>query len=134
MSLAHDTYVASQQQRNELPIEINPLTSALLIIDMQEYFINPASPFSQTLAHRMPGLCDYMQERARTVVEPALRGLLDRFRAHGLAVMYTTVASERADGRDLAPRFQRSTQLPSSWLGPLIFLPVTMPGHVSSPR
>lgn len=123
MSLAHDTYVASQQQRNELPIEINPLTSALLIIDMQEYFINPESPFSQNLAHRMPGLCDYMQERARTLVEPALRGLLDCFRTHGLTVMYTTVASERADGRDLAPRFQRSNAVAQKQVGAAHFPP-----------
>ena len=96
-----------------------------MIIDMQEYFIHPESPFSRTLSQRMPGLCDYMQERARTVVEPALRSLLDRFRAHGLAVIYTTVASERADGRDLAPRFQRSNAVAQQLVGAAQFPPRT---------
>ena len=134
MSLAHDTYVASQQQRNAVPIEINPLTSALLIIDMQEYFLHPESPFSRTLSQRIPGLCDYMQERARTVVEPALRCLLERFRVHGLAVIYTTVASERADGRDLAPRFQRSNAVAQQLVGAAHFPPGAMPGPASSTR
>jgi hypothetical protein len=31
MSVAHDMYVASQQQRNAVPLEIKPLTSALMI-------------------------------------------------------------------------------------------------------
>ena len=123
MSLAHDKYVASQQKRNALPIDINPDTSALLIVDMQEYFINPASPFSQNVAHRMPGLCDHMQERARTVVEPALQRLLDCFRTHGLVVIYTTVASERADGRDLAPQFQRSNTAAQQLIGAAHFPP-----------
>lgn len=125
MSVAHDMYVASQQQRNAVPLEINPLTSALLIIDMQEYFIHPESPFSRTLSHRMPGLLDYFHERARTVVEPALCCLLERFRAHGLAVMYTTVASELSDGRDLAPRFQRSNAVARQLVGAAHFPPRT---------
>jgi nicotinamidase-related amidase len=118
-------YVASQQQRNAVPLEIKPLTSALMIIDMQEYFLHPESPFSHTLAQRMPGLLDYFQERARTVVEPALRCLLDRFRAHGLAVIYTTVASELSDGRDLAPRFQRSNAATRQQVGAAQFPPRT---------
>lgn len=125
MSLAHDKYVASQQQRNAVSIEINPLTSALMIIDMQEYFLHPDSPFSCALAHRTPGLCDYMQERTRTVVEPTLQRLLDRFRALGLAVIYTTVASERSDGHDLAPRFQRSNAAAQKQVGTVMFPPRT---------
>jgi nicotinamidase-related amidase len=63
-----------------------------------------------------------MQERARTVVEPALRSLLDRFRAHGLAVIYTT---EHADGCDLAPRFQRSNAVAQQLVGAVHFPPRT---------
>ena len=44
MSVAHDKYVARQQQRNAVPLALNPLTSALMIIDMQEYFLNSESP------------------------------------------------------------------------------------------
>jgi nicotinamidase-related amidase len=49
----------------------------------------------------------HFQERGRGVVEPSLRRLLDVFRAHGLRIVYTTVASELPDGSDLMPIFQR---------------------------
>ena len=123
MSLAHDKYVARQQQRNAVPLALNPLTSALMIIDIQEYFLNPESPFSRALAYQMPGICDYMQERARTVVELTLHRLLEGFRVHSLPVMYTTVASEYADGRDLAPRFQRSNAAAQQQVGATLFPP-----------
>ncbi len=107
MSLAHEKYVAFQQQRNAAPVQIDPRKTALLIIDMQEYFLNPSSPFSRACEALVPGVLDYFQERGRTVVEPALRRLLAFFRAHGLRVLYTTVASELADGQDLMPIFQQ---------------------------
>jgi len=106
MSLAHDKYVALQQQRNALPLSVDPQKTALVIIDMQEYFLNPDSPFSRLGDSLVPGVLEYFQERSRTVVEPTLRRLLDFFRAHGLRVIYTTVASELADGRDLLPILQ----------------------------
>jgi nicotinamidase-related amidase len=107
MSLAHEKYAAFQQQRNAAPVQIDPRKTALLIIDMQEYFLNPSSPFSRACEGPVPGVLDYFQERGRTVVEPALRCLLAFFRAHGLRVLYTTVASELADGQDLMPIFQQ---------------------------
>jgi biuret amidohydrolase len=111
MSLAHDKYIAFQQQRNATPVQVDPRKTALVIIDMQEYFLNPDSPFSRLGENLVPGVLDYFQERGRTVVEPTLRRLLDLFRAHGLRVIYTTVASELADGRDLLPILQQRNAL-----------------------
>jgi nicotinamidase-related amidase len=106
MSLAHDRYVAFQQQRNALPLAVDPQKTALVIIDMQEYFLNPESPFSRLCDSLVPGVLEHFQERGRTVAEPTLRRLLDFFRAQGLRVIYTTIASELADGRDLLPILQ----------------------------
>ncbi len=44
-------------------------------------------------------------------VEPTVRRLLEFFRAHGLRVIYTTIASELADGRDLLPILQQRNAL-----------------------
>jgi len=107
MSSAHDKYAALQRHRNAAPLTLDPQTTALVIIDMQEYFLNPASPFSQVCERLVPGVMGHFQERGRGVVEPSLRRLLDHFRAHGLRVVYTTVASELPDGRDLMPIFQQ---------------------------
>jgi biuret amidohydrolase len=106
VSTAHDRYMALQRRRNEIPLSLDPRTTALVIVDMQEYFLNPASPFSRTCESVVPGVLGHFQERGRGVVEPSLRRLLDFFRAHGLRVIYTTVASELPDGGDLMPIFQ----------------------------
>ena len=107
MSTAHDKYVALQRHRNAAPLALDPRTTALVIVDMQEYFLNPASPFSRACERLVPGVLGHFQERGRGVVEPSLRRLLDFFRAHGLRIVYTTVASELPDGRDLMPIFQQ---------------------------
>ena len=107
MSTAHDKYVALQRSRNAIPLTLDPRSTALVIVDMQEYFLNPASPFSRSCERVVPGVLGHFQERGRGVVEPALRRLLDFFRAQGLRVVYTTVASELPDGRDLMPIFQQ---------------------------
>ena len=107
MSTAHDKYVALQRHRNAAPLALDLRTTALVIVDMQEYFLNPASPFSRACERLVPGVLGHFQERGRGVVEPSLRRLLDFFRAHGLRVVYTTVASELPDGRDLMPIFQQ---------------------------
>ena len=90
-----------------MPIQLDISTTAFLVIDMQEYFINPQSPFSRNIERRTSGLGDYLQDRSKTLVEPNLKSLLDRFRANKQRVIFTTVASESPDGADWAPAFKR---------------------------
>lgn len=106
MSTAHDRYTTLQRHRNAAPLTLDPSATALVIIDMQEYFLDPASPFSRACEAVVPGVLSHFQERGRGVVEPSLRRLLDVFRARGLRVVYTTVASELPDGSDLMPIFR----------------------------
>ena len=56
-------------------------------------------------------------KRGRGVVEPSLRRLLDFFRARGLRVVYTTVASELPDGGDLMPIFQQRNAVSRAAVG-----------------
>ncbi len=56
MSIAHDKYVALQRHRNAAPLALDPRTTALVIVDMQEYFLNPASPFSRACESVVPGV------------------------------------------------------------------------------
>ena len=107
MTTANERFIAAQTKLNAAPIEIDLASTALLIIDMQEYFVNPQSPFSRMLERRTSGLGDYFQARAKDMVEPNLKRLLDHFRAEGQRVIFTTVASECEDGSDWAPAFKR---------------------------
>jgi nicotinamidase-related amidase len=107
VSTAHEKYTALQRHRNAGSLALDPRATALLIVDMQEYFVNPASPFSRAYEAMVPGVLGHFQERGRGVVEPSLRRLLDVFRARGLRVVYTTVASALPDGSDLMPIFRQ---------------------------
>ena len=123
MSIAHDKYVALQRRRNATPLTLDPRTTALVIVDMQEYFLNPASPFSRACERIVPGVLGHFQERGRGVVEPSLRRLLDFFRAHGLRIVYTTVASELPDGSDLMPIFRQRNAVNRAAVGDVAIPP-----------
>ena len=49
MSSAHDKYVALQGHRNAARLALDPRTTALVIVDMQEYFLNPRRSYCQEL-------------------------------------------------------------------------------------
>jgi nicotinamidase-related amidase len=117
VSSAHDKYLALQRHRNAAPLALDRGTTAHVIVDMQEYFLNPASPFSRASESVVPGVLGHLQERGRGVVEPSLRRLLDFFRAHRLRVVYTTVASELPDGGDLMPIFQQRNAVSRAAVG-----------------
>ena len=83
MSIYHEKYVELQRLRNARPIDVTPSRTALLIIDMQEYFLNPDSPHSQSatsLAPDMADVNDHFYEQGRNVVEPTLQRLASFFR------------------------------------------------------
>jgi nicotinamidase-related amidase len=101
MSLAHEKYLELQRLRNAAPVVLEPHHTALVIIDMQEYFLHPESPLSRVCDTQVPGVLHYFQEHGRAVAEPTLQRLLGVFRTHGMRVVYTTVASELPDGGDL---------------------------------
>ena len=107
MTSAHEKYIAAQRKLNSASIEIELPTTALLIIDMQEYFLNPQSPFSRLIGRRAEGLGEYFQERANGQAVPNIRRLLDDFRAAKQRVIYTTHASETKDGKDWSLPFKR---------------------------
>lgn len=123
MSSAHDKYMALQRSRSATSLALDPQSTALVIVDMQEYFLNPASPYSRALESAAHGVLGYLQERGHGIVEPSLRRLLDFFRAHGLRIVYATVASELPDGSDLMPILQRRNASSRAELGEAAFPP-----------
>ena len=127
MTEAHEKFVAWQIKRNAAPIEVDLAATALLIVDMQEYFLNPQSPFCRSVERRQSGLADYYLERSRETVEPNLKRLLDCFRDRGGRVIFTTVASEFPDGQDLSPTFQRMNAEAKGQIGDVVFPPRSDP-------
>ena len=120
MSLAHEKYIEWKHLRNVASIEVDPQTTALLIIDMQEYFLDAESPLNRLGEMQTPGVHDYCLERGKTVVIPNLRRLLEFFRAQSLRVVYTTVASELPDGQDYPPKFRRYNAIGQKHIGGVV--------------
>ncbi len=127
MTEAHERFAAWQRGRNALALEIDTATTALLVIDMQEYFLNPQSPFARAMERRAAGFADYYLERSRSTVEPNLQKLLARFRERGGRVIFTTVASEFPDGQDLSPTFRRMNAEAMGEIGAKVIPPRTDP-------
>ncbi len=61
MSLAHEKYLELQRLRNAAPITLEPQQTALLIIDMQAYFLHPESPLSRACDAQVPGVLHYFR-------------------------------------------------------------------------
>ena len=81
-------------------------SSALLITDMQYHDASPDQGFNLAVEQIQPGAMKYFNERNEDVVIPAIRELLDYFRAQSLPVIYLTLGSEYEDYRDIPPRMR----------------------------
>jgi nicotinamidase-related amidase len=101
MSEIHDQYVQLQQKRNAAPVSLQMASTALIVIDMQEYFFNPQSALNRLAEAQSPGIRSYFHNRVKTVVVPNIRKLLTHFRSVDGISIFTTMASETHDGRDL---------------------------------
>ena len=121
MSLAHEAYTEWQKRKNAVPVQIEPETTALVIIDMQEWVVNPASAFCRYAERRVPGLLRYFLAQVADVVIPNLQHLLDVFRAHHLQVIHTTISAELPDGRDWISTLRRINAVARDEIGEVVF-------------
>ena len=85
---------------------------ALLVIDMQYHDASPHRGLTLALEKAMPGSMRYYSERLENTTVPAIRSLLDFFRAEELPVVHLMVGSEYRDLRDCNARFRNWTRNP----------------------
>lgn len=84
------------------PIELNPRTTALLIVDMQHVFITRKKmPENPTPVERADAArWEQFYQAIDTVVVPNNKRLLEYFRAHGMEVIFGKIECRKKDGRD----------------------------------
>lgn len=111
MTKAHDKIAELAQARRQQPLEIDPERTALLVVDMQEYFLNPDSPYGAVLNGRVAGYTGDFMEQATTRVVPNLSRLVDAFRARGAPVAWSKLASGLPGGEDLSAPMKRLNQV-----------------------
>ena len=103
--------------------KIDPETTALLIIDLQRYFVHPDYPFGHYIAGMNPEGSKYYYRRVDEIVIPNTRRLLEACRSRGAHVVYTEFGSVREDGRDMVGWARRHNDMARETLGSAIYPP-----------
>jgi biuret amidohydrolase len=112
----HDKIQQMVRLKDQSPLNIDPLKSALLVIDVQRYFARPDYPFAQTFEKLAPGATAGYFERVRTTVLPNIKRLQDAFRSQNLPVIFIGVGTN-LEGRDLPAWMKDFDQLGLTLIG-----------------
>jgi nicotinamidase-related amidase len=81
--------------------------SALVVVDMQRYWTDSASPRGAYLQEEYPAQAKKYYEFVHGTVIPALVATIAVYREGGLPVIYVTTGSTRSDRSDLVPHLAR---------------------------
>jgi nicotinamidase-related amidase len=119
--------------KNAAPLELDPASTALIIVDMQRYFTQPAFPFTDLFEKLSPGVCSGYLKRVRENVIPSIQRLLDQFRRNGSLVVFTAVGTETQDGSDLACWARALDETALNLLGTRVHPPVGDPSWQIDP-
>lgn len=103
--------------KDQAPLTIAPLNSALLIVEVQRYFTNPDYPFAQTFEKLVPGSTEGFFQRVKATVLPNIQHLQKAFRSQGLPIIYFGAGCYLQDGRDLPEWLREFNQLSLMLLG-----------------
>jgi len=84
--------------------QLKPERTALLIIDMQQYFCDKERGISAILAQKSPEMARTFLETVHHQVIPNIQQILRHFREHKLRTIHITVGPFLEDGSDLMAR------------------------------
>lgn len=97
----HEKILEAIRLKDQAPLTFAPQRSALLVIDVQRYFVSPDYPFAQAIEGLVPGATEGYFKRVRDVVLPNINKLLEVFRAHERPIIFTGTGSHSEDGAEL---------------------------------
>ena len=117
----HEKILAIIQKKDQAPLTIDPQKTALLVIDMQRYFVSPYYPLMQTFEKLEPGVTGPYCERVSATVIPNIKRLQNCFRTRHLPIIYTAIGTCTSDGRDLNQMWKDLDQLSLNVLGKRMF-------------
>ena len=123
----HESVLAIVQMKNDAPFTLEAERTALLVIDVQRYFVRPECALGQLFEHLMPGVTAGYFRRVREIVLPNIRRLQEGFRALKMPILYTATGTRTGDGRDLPGWLRELDQLGLAVLGERVWPPVEDP-------
>jgi nicotinamidase-related amidase len=81
---------------------------ALLVIDMQVYYMDQGTSYFDYFEGISPGSLSYIHSRCHDVVVPVVNRLTDLFSRHSLPVIFVKLCSNVEDRSDLHPLFRET--------------------------
>ena len=127
MTTDHEKILEIIRLKDQAPLVLARDKTALLVIDMQRYFVSPHYPLMQTFEKLVPGVSAAYCERVNASVIPNIKRLLDCFRARRMPVMYTAIGTCLKDGQDLNSMWKALDQLSLDTIGERMFPAVDEP-------
>lgn len=122
----HENILEIIRRKDQTPISLTHAT-ALLVIDMQRYFVRPDYQFGRLFEKMLPGATAGYFERVRARVVPNIKRLQAHFRSQRLPIFYTACGSWTNDGKDLPLWMKELDHLGLDLLGKRIIPPTSDP-------
>lgn len=120
--------MADHNTGRRIPFErLIPERTALLVIDMQRYFVEPESPFGKWIQQYNPEGANAYFQQVRERVIPNIQRLLEQCRAHGMCIAYTEFGSMRQDGLDMPGWARRHNDFGRQTVGTAVYPPFSDP-------
>lgn len=123
----HEKVLELIRLKDQAPLTLDPSKVALLIIDVQRYFVSPDYAFAQAFEKLVPGATAGYFDRINLTVLPNIKRLQDYFRMRPSPIIYTGTGTCTGDGRDLAQWLKDFDQLGLAVLGERIWPSVNDP-------
>ena len=83
---------------------------ALIVVDLQRYYIDPESNFRRYPESKNPKAFEYIESRCNDVVIPNVTRLVDHFRANDWPIVYLRLCGQNSDRSDLHHTFQSANE------------------------
>ncbi len=120
----HEQIMGIIRSKNQVPVELDPKQTALIVVDMQRCFTQPSFPFTELFEKLSPGSSAGFVKRVRESVIPNIQKLLSCFRAVGSPVTFAAVGTNAGDGSDLPCWLRSFDELGLAMLGKRVWPPV----------
>jgi nicotinamidase-related amidase len=123
----HERVQELLRMKDQAPLAIDPVNSALIVVDVQRWFTRPEYAWAQVIEKLVGGATAGYFERVQSRVLGNIQCLQQAFRSRGLPVIFLGVGCCLPDGRDLPEWLRDFDQLGLELLGERVTPPVTHP-------
>lgn len=121
MSEDHEKILQIIRLKDAVPFKLELDRTALIVIDVQRYFVSPCYALMRTFEALVPGVSVAYCERLEERVLPNIRLLLDCCRAKQVPVIYTAIGTLTRDGKDLNGMWKALDRLSLDTIGERMF-------------